>query len=1283
MPDPTWKNGSPHRPTLARELERLWALGQQPDPFAFLEAAGPCPDAQAAAVLAVDQWQRWHAGQRLPAEEYLRRCPVLTGDSDAALEVIYGEFLVRRDLGEPVEPAEYLARFPQFAAGLREQFSLFAAMDPSSATLRTASPSRPPTWPAAGEPAAAGDLPELPGYRILGELGRGGMGMVYRAFEPRLGRSLAVKMLLPEHRENASLRRRFLKEAQVMGQLQHPGVAPIHELGELPDGRPFFTMKQVMGQTLAELLSGPSAVGTPPARRPAGGEPAAARLVAVFEQVCQTVAYAHSRGILHRDLKPQNVMVGAFGEVQVMDWGLAKVLSEAGEEPQPPAPAGPVLSPVGPARTGRSADEPTEAGTVLGTPAYMPPEQARGQVEVLDERADVFGLGAILCEVLTGRPPHVARESWEILPQALAGDLADAHRRLEASGAEPELLDLARRCLAVDPAERPPSAGVVAREVSAYRASVAERLRAAEVAAARAAARAEQERKARRLALALAAAVLALGLVAGGGWWWWEREQARQAADQAERANRQARRRAEVERDVAVALKEATTLADRARNLTDSPHQWQSTLAQARHAARLAESLLAREGAAAEVAWRRRVRAVRRRLAADEKDRRLVARLERIRLNMAEVEVKEHRLKYKEAYPRLLAALADHGLPVGVLPVGQAVARLRQRPRPIQRQLLVALEYCRLLVPPKEVARQRWLRAVVAAADGDPWRRRMRAALARGDGPAVRRLVGEAPVARQPPALLLLVIAYFPYFPPEAAALRLRLLQRTQEAHPGDFWANFTLGISLGKGDFPRWKEATRYYTAALALRPDSASVYFNLGIALVHQQDFSGAIRAFRTATRLNPRFAAAYNSLGAALYSRGDLSGAIRACRTAIKLNPQDAEPYYNLGFSLQARGDLPRALRAYRTAIKLNPKHADAYHSLGMILHARGDLPRAIRAYRTAVKLNPKNAATFNNLGAALYSRGNLPGAVEACRTAIKLKPKFVKAYINLGNALAAGRDLPGAIRAYRAAIRLSPKNAEAYNNLGIALKARRDLPGAVRAFRQAIRLDPKYILGHLNLGEVFYQQGKFARALAALKQGDRWMAASDQRRAALSEAIRSCQRRAALEAKLPAVLSGKVQPASAAEGLEYAQVCHAKQLYAAAARLSARSFGIDPKLAGDLKAAHRYNAACWAALAAAGRGKDAAPLEAKERTRWRKQALAWLRADLDLWTGRAAGREPADRTAIRQALRHWQQDADLAGVREQAALAALPEAERQGWHQFWSDVAKLLQKVRPPK
>src|SRR5262249_30681271 len=159
---------------------------------------------------------------------------------------------------------------------------------------------------------------------------------------------------------------------------------------------PFFAMKLVGGRTLAELL----------ARRAEPGQDRA-HLLSIFGQACQAVAYAHSRGVIHRDLKPANIMVGAFGEVQVMDWGLAKVLG--GADPMVPEPHEP---PLGQPLTIRPGGPPSRPGTVMGTPAYMPPEQACGRTDRLDERCDVFGLGAILCEILTGLPPYAGDDTW-------------------------------------------------------------------------------------------------------------------------------------------------------------------------------------------------------------------------------------------------------------------------------------------------------------------------------------------------------------------------------------------------------------------------------------------------------------------------------------------------------------------------------------------------------------------------------------------------------------------------------------------------------------------------------------------------------------------------------------------------------------------------------------------------------------------------------------------------------------------------------------------------------
>ena len=266
-------------------------------------------------------------------------------------------------------------------------------------------------------PATAGAAGRL---HFFGEIARGGMGVVLKARDTDLGRDLAVKVLLEQHRDNPETRAPVRRGGADRRPAPAPGDRPGLRAGRFPDRRPFFAMKLVKGQTLAALLA-------EPLRRRRTTCPG---FLAIFEQVCQTLAYAHARGVIHRDLKPANVMVGGFGEVQVMDWGLAKVLRQGrsrrrrsgrGCEPRETI--------VQTARSGSGRDA-SQAGSVMGTPAYMAPEQARGEVERLDERADVFALGAILCEILTGRPAFTGRTPREVQAKAARADLDDARTRL-------------------------------------------------------------------------------------------------------------------------------------------------------------------------------------------------------------------------------------------------------------------------------------------------------------------------------------------------------------------------------------------------------------------------------------------------------------------------------------------------------------------------------------------------------------------------------------------------------------------------------------------------------------------------------------------------------------------------------------------------------------------------------------------------------------------------------------------------------------------------------------
>jgi serine/threonine protein kinase len=302
--------------------------------------------------------------------------------------------------------------------------------------------------------------PDTPRYRFDAFLARGGMGEVWRGFDTLLARAVALKVLRERMFAVGGLQSRFEEEARHVGRLEHPSIVPVHDLGELADGRPFFVMKLIHGQTLAELLA---ARATPAEDR--------ARWVGVFEQVCEAVAFAHARDLIHRDLKPSNVMLGEFGEVLVMDWGIAKILAA---DPHP-APAPPVarLPAVRHATTGSEEAE-TVPGQAKGTPAFMAPEQARGEASRVGKASDVFGLGGILCVILTGQPPLTQAS------QAPAGDLGEASARLDGCGADTELIGLAKACLAPAPEARPADAAEVADLVKRYRDEVAARQAEAE-----------------------------------------------------------------------------------------------------------------------------------------------------------------------------------------------------------------------------------------------------------------------------------------------------------------------------------------------------------------------------------------------------------------------------------------------------------------------------------------------------------------------------------------------------------------------------------------------------------------------------------------------------------------------------------------------------------------------------------------------------------------------------------------------------------------------------------
>ena len=321
-----------------------------------------------------------------------------------------------------------------------------------------------------------GEPPALPArslgrYLLEDELGRGGMGVVYRAFDRDLRRHVALKVVRRDAADPRALAGRFTAEAQLTAQLQHPAILPVYDLGRTDEGELFYTMRLVRGRTLAKLAhdlrADPAFVSEGPARA-LQGTFTFFRLLEAFVRVCRALAYAHERGVVHRDLKPSNVMVGRFGEVYVMDWGIAKVVGrrDPGSRPSPSRSASASPSPSAEGAVAGPERPDTGAGAVVGTPAYMAPEQGVRAVGPVGPLADVYALGGILYEVLAGRAPR-AGPAATILADLALGVPPPGPRTVDPR-VPPRLEEICLRALARDPAARPPGAEALAEEVESY-----------------------------------------------------------------------------------------------------------------------------------------------------------------------------------------------------------------------------------------------------------------------------------------------------------------------------------------------------------------------------------------------------------------------------------------------------------------------------------------------------------------------------------------------------------------------------------------------------------------------------------------------------------------------------------------------------------------------------------------------------------------------------------------------------------------------------------------------
>jgi tetratricopeptide (TPR) repeat protein/tRNA A-37 threonylcarbamoyl transferase component Bud32 len=1089
-------------------------------------------------------------------------------------------------------------------------------------------------------------------YRLFRRVGRGGMAVVYAARDQVLNRAVAVKMVRYDRVRPdmyAELAHRFDREARITCQLQHPGIPAVHDLGTLPDGRPFMVMKLVKGCTLADMLK-------ERAKAAAQAGPDLAQWLQTFEQLCLTVGYAHSRDVIHRDLSPHNVMIGAFGEVQVMDWGLAKVLTDRPPEPAPPADVETVeegLTVIDPVRAGAAGAVPGETNAAVGKFWYMPPEQAREEdVKRVDRRADVFGLGAILCEVLTGKPPYCNTDPEEQWAEAMLWRTEPAFERLDGCGADPELVAVCKQCLAKDPADRPADAAAVAAAVGNYRAGVQDRLHRAEVERATAQAR---EAEARVLAEA--------------------REHARQAAEaraQAEataadearaKAREQKRRRRTQLTFFAVTIPLLGSLV---------AGVWWREHEKTLRAARDAEEAHAREIEKAETDARADARAEARRKQRDN-----------IAQNVGQIVAAAPEPDFERARN------AERGANIAL--TNSAALRREARKAAADPD-----EWAKLLADARASLREAefWLEAGAGSDEGRGRVKAERAALDAADRERVfvTRLDTVAGFIGMKDAPRLVPGWYAVAFKQNGLDVLDDRARSADEcgkwvlAHPhaDDLLVALTDWLSVGSLEV---REANRLEDVIAAAVPKT-EVFAPVRAGGLRQQAALEALA--RDPARLPPRMiefvairlrmvnreevAAQLLRRGIILFPR-DARLRLRFVEDPTRLTPAGAEEaIHHLSVAAFLRPNSPAAHLKLGTALARLGRHDDAVASLRRA-HAAFD---RFRAAEPELKTAADDPLVMAELGTALARRGQVTGNEADYREAawflyraVGRDPDDYEMWSRLGTAVLGYGNLDGAEICFENAIESAPQKwADGHVGLGLVRARRRQPDAALEAFREAARRDPANLRAQTELGKELHRrqlfaeaEGAFGRATdAAPTDAEAWYFRGDcLRRLDRPDAALACYREAfRLDRRDPAFLRDLL---TALDG---------RTAPGESARVYAALFKAEPSAATTPPGTREK--AVRSALKA-GFGPTGEVISPGEREELRRLALEWLRAELRAAEAERARGGPGAADRVRMRLEGWAKDPDVAATRNPWVLWSLPAKERAAWVQFWTDVAEL--------
>jgi eukaryotic-like serine/threonine-protein kinase len=1056
----------------------------------------------------------------------------------------------------------------------------------------------PDPGPAAAIPSpwhTGAELPQVPGYEVEALLGRGGMGLVFKARHLRLNRFVALKMLITGAYAGPHERARFQREAEAVAGLRHANIVQVHDVGD-HEGWPYFTMELLEGGSLAQAL-----LGAPqPARQ-------AAALVATL---AEAIHVAHRGGIVHRDVKPANILLTAEGTPKIADFGLARHFE--GE---------PAL---------------TLSGARIGTPSYMAPEQFIGKAGTIGPAADIYALGVLLYEMLTGRPPFRGETASETERQAIHDEPVSPSRLNPKVPRDLETICL--KCLHKDPQRRYASASALLEDLQRFQRN--------EPIAARPPGLAERAAKWVRRhpthAAILAASLVVAILLVGGGFWL---------------ALQQAHRRNGVETD----LTELARLQGSAR--------W----AEARAALWRAETWY--QGGGPDD--------LRLRIAQARRDLNLVIKLDTIRLERAtRGELAFYKARANSEY---LTTFESAGLGTSRGPPSRVASLINASA--VRGALVDAV--CDWALCAGDEEQRNWLLEVARQTDNGSqgWRDRALDPAAWHDVRALAELARTAPVADESVSVLLSLGQRLSGMGGDAAMF----LRHVQAANPADFWANLIAGNALV---YTSPHEAAAYYRAALASRPQAAVGYCAVGAAVRFEHYSDLATDYYRKAIELDPGYVPAYNNLGDVLRDQGKLDEAIDYYRRAVQLDPEYLWAHLNLAHALRSKGQFDEAHDQFLDALRVDPENWPAQEAIRTHLLRNGRGREARLVWQKALKSNPvEHSAWFGYAELCLFLEeedeyhracrdllerfaavNDLIVAERVGRTCL-LRPasddELRRGVALVDLAVAARESAPEWVHPYF----LFAKGLAEYrqNRLESAMTV---LSGPAST---VMGPSPRLLIAMAQhrLG----QTQTARRTLAAAVGTFDWSAQlADQRDFMIWHIFRR-EAESLILPDLPAFLQGSYQPQDNDERLALMGICQFKDLRVAMARLYAAAFADDPGLADDLQAGRRYSAACSAALAGCGAGADGQGMSAEERRHWRDQAREWLRADLAAWD-RRIGDSAATDGALVAKLMTWRVDPALAGLRERRSLELLPADEREACLTLWNEVDALLNRTRTP-